>query len=211
MTSDAMVMQLVECFVSPPDAVITKLKRIAETIPEDARQDVIDKILETETSSVKISVKHIVEACRALGVSYRETRYLPAEDWICDCCGHEFKYHQSPSDDERIDKEIYDFCPMCGFQPGWSILAQAYKDRGQKVEWYDRLLEQYHEAYGPTVKSHQVRIGSPSMGMSLNRGGIFWSRHKAEEERAKDRHEAINQRMAEIDKAKRWDIADGRE
>lgn len=211
MTAGAMIGDLLRCFVPPPDAVQKKLETLAESIAEDARQDVIDKILETETASVKISIKHVVDACRALGVSYRETRYLPAEHWVCDCCGREFMYHQAPSDDERIDKNIMDFCPDCGFQPGWTILAESYKALGQKVEWYQRMLAAYQGAYGPGVKSHIFRIGSAARGVTMTRGGLFWARHDAEKERKESKRIAIEAKLSDIDRAKRWDIADTRE
>jgi hypothetical protein len=208
MTPKDMIAELLNCYVLPPAAVQSKMEQLAATIPENARKDVIDRILETEASSTKISIKHIIEACNTLGVSYKAAKYVPAINWICDACGREFLYHQAPTDDDKIDKQIYDFCPDCGMQPGWTILMQKYKAFGIATPWYDRLLADCAKAYGPKVKAHVDHIGAAGMGMNLNRGGIFWSRLKAENERtdaeAEKKKIAIADKLSAIDK--RWDI-----
>lgn len=195
MTAKAMIADLMRCFSPPPQAMQEKMERLAESIPEDARQDVIDKIIESKDASKKLSAKDIVEACDNLGVSYKATHYLPAEDWICDGCGYQFKYHSAPTDDDKIDKGIYDFCPMCGLQPGMTILAQQYNSHGIKTPWYDRLIEK-SKAWGPKVPRVTTKT---SMGGQYPVGGIFWSRAEAERERKEAKRIAIDTQMASLD------------
>lgn len=193
MTGKAMIAELVQCYVPPPGAVQEKMIRLADTIPEDARQEVIDRILEEEGSSTKISITHIVDACRALGVGYKAAKYVPAIEWQCECCGTTFKYHAAPTDDDKIDKNIHDLCPRCGFQVIWSIEAEMYKINKKRPEWYYRLIERHTgENRNPSEKAHN--------------GTDFWSRHAAERERAKALEANAEEEIAEIDRAKRWDI-----
>lgn len=205
MNAREMVNEIVSCFVPPPKPMQEKMITLVESIPEAARKNVIDRIVETESSSIKISIKNIVEACIALGVSYHKTTYVPAEAWICDSCGNQFKYGISPSDDDKIDKLIYDACPMCGFQVNWSILHKQYSALGIKTEWYDRLLAECFASFGPKIAPH---VSKKIPGLSLSRGGIFWSRSKAENERSDDKKLSIANKLAEIDKAKRYDLRD---
>jgi len=195
MTGRDMIAELVQCYVPPPGKVQEKMIQLADTIPESARKEVIDRILEEEGSSTKISITHIVEACRAIGVGYKAARYVPATDWICDSCGNKFKYHAAPTDDDKIDKGIHDLCPHCGFQVIWTIEARGYKTKDGFPEWYQRLIEKH---------SGENR----NISKKANSGLEFWARHSAERERAKELEENAKDKIAEIDRAKRWDIDD---
>jgi len=205
MTPKEMIYELTSCYIPAGAKMIERMEALAESIQEDARQDVIDAIMEKEGPSTKIGTAHIVAACNTLGISYRKAHYIPAEDWICDACGHTFKYSMGAGDDDYIDKYIYDFCPMCGFQPGWTQLADAYRRQGIGVEWYDRLLDDCASAFGPKIKPHKARKGG---GMTLDRGGIFWKIDDARSERAAEKKIAADAKIAEIDRAKRYDLRD---
>lgn len=203
MNAKQMIFDLLKCFSPPPQAMQDKMERLAESISEDARQDVIDKIVESKDASKKLSAKDIVEACQALGVAYHATHYLPAEDWICDGCGRKFKYHACPSDDDRVDKDIFDFCPDCGLQPYYTKLAQSYNELGIATPWYERILASC-AMFGPNKPSQTIKI----MDLTLTRGGVFWSRIIADRERREEKKIAIDAKMASLDKAKRWDLQD---
>jgi hypothetical protein len=193
MTPDAMILELTTCYIPASAKMIEKMKALAESIQEDARQDVIDAIMEKEGPSTKIGTAHIVDACNVLGISYRRATYVPAEDWTCDACGHEFKYTMAPTDDDRIDKGLHDFCPMCGFQPGWSILHDRLRLQGISTPWYERQLA-------------AAQKWKPGNSYGHFKNGIFWARSKAESERSKDRKIAIDAKMESLGKAKRWDL-----
>ena len=195
MTAREMIADLVRCFSPPPQAMQEKMDRLAESIPEDARQDVIDKIIESKDASKKLSAKDIVEACDNLGVSYKATHYLPAEDWTCDACGYQFKFHPAPDDDDKIDKCISDFGPMCGLQPGMTKIARQYNALGIATPWYDKLSADHASAFGPKIAPHKVK----RLDLTLSRGGVFWSRATAERERKESRRIAIDAQMASLD------------
>ncbi len=189
MTADAMVGEIVQCFVPPPRPMVEKMKSLAEGIPESARQSVIDRITETEGPSSKVGVKQMVEACDALGVGYRQSRYTPAQDWICDACGHQFKYSRCPSDDEKIDLGLHDCCPMCGFQATWTEVRDAYRTMGG-------LSPAYTAQYAAQVEACTSKHGPKAPG------GIYWSRSRAESERRDDRRVRIDRQMEDLGHSK---------
>jgi hypothetical protein len=154
MTGTEMVNELLACFIPPPAKMQDKMTAIANTIHEDDRKAVMDRIIESESSSIKISVKNIAEACRTLCVGFHEEKYTPAIAWQCDACGHEFRYHKCPSLSDKIDKNIHDACPMCGFQPGWTMTRDAYIRMGGNIskdyaEQYMDQMQKCTETHGP--------------------------------------------------------------
>jgi hypothetical protein len=201
MTAEGMITEIIQCFVPPPRPMIEKMKAFAEKIPDDCRQEVIDRILETEGPSSKVGVKQMAESCAALGVGFKRSQFVPAIDWCCDACGHRFKYAQSVSEDDKIDKYLYDFCPMCGFQPGWTHLREAYHLQGIATDWYDRLIEEHASSFGPKIKEHKVKKG----GLNLFRGGLFWNIDKARAERAEDKKIEVAAKLAMMDRAKKFE------
>jgi hypothetical protein len=175
MTAEGMITEIIQCFVPPPRPMIEKMKAFAEKIPDDCRQEVIDRILETEGPSSKVGVKQMVESCAALGVGFKRSHFLPTIDWYCDACGYTFKYAQAVSDDDRIDKGLHDFCPMCGFQPIWTTNRDAYMKMGA-------LSEAYAKQYADQVQKATDKHGmNPKFGQGPE--GVYWSRSKAELER----------------------------
>jgi len=202
MNAREMIADLLRCFSAPPPAMQEKMERLAESIPEEGRQDVIDKIVESKDASKKLSAKDIVEACVALGISYHAAHYTPTEDWTCDACGRKFKYHPSPSDDDKIDKYIYDFCPDCGMQPYYTKLSQEYNALGIATPWYHDMISRA-QRWGKGTQSHPVKTW---MGGAWNVGGFFWSIDNARKERKEQKNIEINARLAVIDGMKRWDL-----
>ena len=85
MQADEMLHALTEYFGQGkyPEPVIRAMRRVVETISDADRETVYGRMLETNKGSYKISVAEIVEACKDLGVAYRETKYIPASDWLC--------------------------------------------------------------------------------------------------------------------------------
>ena len=167
MTASEMVNELLACFVPPPAKMQDKMMKIAETIHADDRKSVMDRIIESEAASIKISVKNIAEACRALGVGFHEEHYTPAIDWQCDACGHEFKFHQCPSIQDKLDRNIHDACPMCGFQPGWTMTRDRYLKMGSGhiseayATQYMDLMQKCTENHGPGGKGPTGQLRTP--------------------------------------------------
>ena len=177
MTAPEMVNELLACFVPPPAKMQDKMMSVASTIHEDDRKAVMDRIIESEAASIKISVKNIAEACRALGVGFHEEHYSPAIDWQCDACGHEFKFHQCPSISDKVEKNIHDACPMCGFQPGWTMTRDAYIRTGGQIskayaEQYMDQMQKCTERHGPGGKGPSGELRTP-----------YFIRSKAEDEK----------------------------
>lgn len=180
MTAGEMLSALMDYFAQGkyPDAVVNRMRFTIESIGDAERQVVLDHLIETQKASFKISVAEIVEACKALGIGYHESKFIPATDWTCDACGHEFKYVQAVTDDDKIDRNLHDVCPMCGFQPGWTIQRAAYEQAGnltpEYAAWYDRMLEHMPAKHGPKAPE-----------------GIYWARSKAEAERREAQRKPI--------------------
>ena len=201
MTGQDLVAELIQCYIPPPPKMQERMAVLADTIPEESRQPVLDAILETVAASTKISESHIIEACNLLQVSYTKAHFTPALSWQCDCCMYNFRYTPAPSDDEKLDKSLFDVCPMCGFQPGWTILRDQYKAMGRPTLWYDRLMTNLKGGYGPGIPKPQGTEGKQT------RGGLFWERSKAEQERRDKLRMAVNDKIAKIDQAKHWEGA----
>jgi hypothetical protein len=197
MDTDRFVHDLFAYFAGKyPDAVEARIRKLVDSIPESAKETILDHLVENQKANYKISVAEIVESCRTLGVSYSETKFIPAESWMCDACGHQFKYTVVSSDDDKLDRGLFDACPMCGFQPIWTKQREVYKTMSF---WSEASEEQYQRAvanctgrWGP---------GKPD--------GLFWARAKAEEDRRKERRINVEAKLAQIDRAKQLNLEGG--
>lgn len=158
-----------------PDAVKERMRAIIASIGDDEREAVTEHLIETQKASFKVGVSDIVESCRALGIGFRAARFVPAVEWYCDACGYNFKYAQASGDDEKIDLGLHDVCPMCGFQPNWTLTKDAYAKMGALTRAY---LENYRKRIVECVEKHGA---SPSCGRGPS--GPYWARSKAEQER----------------------------
>jgi len=197
-----LVGELISTYKPPPQKMVARMESLARTIPDDAKEDVFNAILEELGANYMVGANNITDACKKLGVPFSETHYIPATDWTCDNCGRQFKYHPAPSDDDKIDKYIYDFCPDCGLKPYYTILAQEYNRLGIATPWYkDMLLAA--SLWGPRVERVERKT---RMGGKWPTGGIYWSIDAARAERKEQKQVEINARMSEIDRSKRWDM-----
>jgi hypothetical protein len=208
MTIDAMMDELLAYFSQGkyPEAVLRRMRTVIESIDEGERDTVLENLIETQKASFKVGVSDLVESCKALGVGFRAAKYVPAMDWTCISCGYTFKFTLSPSDDDKLDKNLHDVCPMCGFQPYWTILHDKYTEAGMACPWYDTLIKD-SRAYGPRTEKTVKRI----FDLTITRGGVFWNKPMAESERREGRKMKIDARMAAIDRAKRWDLEGGQD
>jgi DNA-directed RNA polymerase subunit RPC12/RpoP len=206
MTSDSMVSELTAYFAQGkyPEPVLRRMRAVIESIAEGERDTVLEHLIENQKASFKIGVSDIVESCKSLGVGFRAAKYVPAMDWTCVACGHSFKFTLCPTDDDKIDKNLHDVCPMCGFQPYWTILHDQYLEGGLECGWYDGLITEAR-AFGPRAAPSIKRI----FDLTLHRGGVFWNKPMAEAERRENRKMKIDARMAALDRAKRWDLEGG--
>lgn len=186
-----LVAELLSVYRKPPDKTIPRLQRLADTIPADAREDVFNCILESLKSTHPIDYCDITDACKKIGVPFSEAHYIPAETWTCDACGKEFKYHPAPSDDDKIDKNIHDVCPQCGFQPCWTIVK-----RMSGKSWSATAEDIYQKHIAQAIEKHGPK-------------NPYFNWHKAERERAEDKRVAAQLIVDNLDKAKRWDLKDG--
>ena len=180
---------------------IEQLKRFSRGISEKALEDVYNSIIENREKDGAIAVVDLKKACQEQGAAFTETKYVPTEDWTCEACGNEFKYHPCPSDDDKIDKGIFDVCPNCGYQVAWSITADAYKKIGYKIEWDERLKAECPANHGRNVSIHKVKKGP----LEYETGGIYWSRALAERERRDESRRNAESAISMIDRAKRFE------
>jgi len=202
-----LVDDLISTYRAPSPKMVEQMQMMVRKIPERYHEEIFQAILEEEGPNIQIGVNHIVAACERIGAPYTKAHYVPTEDRTCDACGYEFKYHPAPSDDDKIDKNIHDVCPMCGMQVGWTLTAEKLRELfGKNPEWYDKLVKECQGAFGPKIEAHVVHKGPKGAGMNLSRGGIFWARSHAENERQAERRLKIDAKIGEIDRAKRWDL-----
>lgn len=174
---------------------IEQMTRFSGSICEDDLESVYKNILENREGAGTIGIVDIRKACVALGIGYTETHFIPTQDWACDCCGEQFKYHPCPTTDDKIDKNIFDVCPNCGLQVIWTLDAHRERARYGKAEWYDRLLESCRR-WGRGTMTADVKCGQ----LTIPRGGVFWPRIKAEEERRSEKKKNGDAKVAVIDK-----------
>ncbi len=187
-----LVDDLISTYRAPSPKMVEQMQMMVRKIPERFHEEIYQAIIEEEGPNILIGVNHIVSACERIGAPYTKAHYIPTEDWVCDACGNEFKYHPAPSDDDKIDKSIHDLCPKCGFQVIWTLDKRRCAELKIATEWYDRLIANHQgEDRNASKRSHQ--------------GPEFWSRHAAERERAKERRENVETKLGELDRAKRWD------
>jgi hypothetical protein len=206
----SLVDDLVSTYRAPSPKMVDQMVGIVKKIPERYHAEIFQAILEEEGPNIQIGVSHIVAACERIGAPYTKAHYIPTEDWTCDACGYEFKYHPAPSDDDKIDKNIHDLCPMCGMQVYWTMTAEKLNVLfGKLPMWYIKVRDECRESFGPKVASHVTHKGPTGAGLNLFRGGIFWARSHAENERREERRLKVDAKMGEIDRAKRWDLGDG--
>ena len=130
---------------------LSQMSEILERLDDAALDAIYDRLMEDCSPRFAVGIKEIVDACNALGIGYHKTRYVPATQIWCDACGESFTYAQCVSDDDKIDKAIFDLCPTCGFQPNWTLTMQAYKRYGHLSEsyaaWYDKQKKGNSEKY----------------------------------------------------------------
>jgi hypothetical protein len=201
MPDNADVLELIKHYSSgAPDTIL--LKRASYYFGKcdaETRQRAIDWITDRVPRQDgkyrhELSIMDIKNALAEVGIPCEN--YVYADDWTCDACGHNFKYAQAVSDDDKLDKMIFDVCPMCGFQPYWSMLRIRYKEiRGWTAddeEHYQKMITKISAEWGP---------GKPR--------GIYWSRSVAEQERRDAKKIRADTIIADLDKSKRWDLKEG--
>ena len=132
--------------------IISEIKYVLEPLTNEERARVYERMTEDESPRFKIGKKEVVAACRALGIGFKKGHSVPWHLFYCDCCGFEFRYAQVVSDDEQIDDDIHDVCPMCGFQPNWTITKHRYVEIGKlsesPAEWYEQQKKKCLQKYG---------------------------------------------------------------
>ena len=163
--------------------LLTAIDKIASRLGEDQLDVVFDKLMEDQSSRFQVGVKEIQLACQALGIGYKKATYIPAHEVTCDACGFSYQYAMAPDDEDRLEKNLHDYCPSCGFQYNWTIMANEYGERA--TPWYTNLLERSRE-----WKRDNKRP--------------YWDKAVAEKEQRQMRKAEIDRKMAQIDK--RWDL-----
>lgn len=119
-------------------AVTDKMLSILSRLQDDQRETVYERMVEDNSPRFRVGVKEIIEACRALGIGYKKSFYTPTQEWTCEACGAVFTYVMVTSDEEKVEKHLFDKCPRCDFQPCWTIAARMYGN--MEAPSYKRLL-----------------------------------------------------------------------
>ena len=126
------------------DKITAEITRVAGEIPEDRLGDIWEHLRDNNKASFMVSVSEIVEACRVLRIPYtKQAAYVPAENWLCEVCGHEFKYSIIAEDIDQIQKSIFRRCPRCGFPPEETALYE----RGGGASASSEARTCYHSLY----------------------------------------------------------------
>jgi hypothetical protein len=122
------------------------LRESIDTFIRSIAEPDLDKlldILKERNEAKKISIKQIIEACRIGSISFHEPLEFKPESRTCDCCGHNFKYIPMATDEDKIDRDVHDRCPVCGFFVSWTLSRSGYiKYDGYYYaeEWYKSMI-----------------------------------------------------------------------
>jgi hypothetical protein len=120
-------------------------KRLAN-IPPETRGKVIDWLLENRPRNFGLDLMAIDEA--VTHVRGYETAYVPAKKVTCECCGLEYQYREQSSDEDKLNRSIFERCPRCMYRAANTIRAQEYRARNGKEEpGYADSLKKYRNSW----------------------------------------------------------------
>ena len=183
MTTSAMTESLYAYFEGKySDSVRARIFTFCDNLGDEERAKVLEYLIEHLKANFKVSVSELVEACKALGVGYKQARFVPSIEWDCEACGYRFRYSQAASDDDKIDFNTHDVCPHCGFEPGWTLYKRASEEKKTITPEY----KLWHARQIDTCKEKFDNSGfGKCIGGNWTKGGgkVFWDRSAAEEER----------------------------
>jgi len=72
-----LVGELISTYKPPPQKMVARMETLARTIPDDAKEDVFNAILEELGANYMVGANNITDACKKLGVPFSETHYIP--------------------------------------------------------------------------------------------------------------------------------------
>lgn len=132
---------------------IQSISDIIRPIKEDNLSDLMEQ-LKKDNDIKKIGVKQIILACIVLGISYHKLQPIKPINWLCECCGKGFKYIPMSSDEDKIDSDLFDICPQCGYQPEWTEQRKAYLYYGLEFgkSYFEKIIKE---------KSEKYKLGNP--------------------------------------------------
>jgi hypothetical protein len=136
---------------------IERMEAVARNISEASLDEVYASLEEECDSRFKVSVKQIVEACRRLNIghgTYSAIRWRMVE---CMACGTSYKYHPSPDDEDKLERQLFDVCPRCGFQYRWQQESDGYEKANMPNPiraFVQAQIEHSNKTHGPGMESH---------------------------------------------------------
>jgi hypothetical protein len=147
LTADSFIDELTDYFSGNyPPKVVSRMRFFAKIIPEVHLERLYEQIEQDNPANFKVSVKAIKDACLKLDVPF----YDPSERrWIkvtCDACDHEYKYFPCPTDEEKLDADMFDQCPRCGFDYNFQSTYLAYTSLGFVSEAYVKTYDNRRDA-----------------------------------------------------------------
>jgi hypothetical protein len=110
-------------------------KRLAN-IPPETRTRVIDWLMENHPRNFGLDLMAINEAVTQ--IRGYTTPYVPAQKVTCGCCGLGYQYKLSATDDDKLNRGIFDRCPRCGHKHEDTLAAEQY---AQKAGGYSDLYK----------------------------------------------------------------------
>lgn len=152
MTSSEFIDSLTEYFSgSYSPKVLERMRFFAGIIPEAELESVYELIEQDNRSTYKISVKEIKDACNKLGVSYYDPVERQYRMVVCDACEWEYKYFPCPTDEEKLNAQMFDRCPRCGFDYDFQRRYLQYEKSGNVQPKY---ATEYARRRDECLKNH---------------------------------------------------------
>lgn len=170
--------------------LILQLEKIIESISDSDRALILTYLYEHNEASRIMSVKNIVEACRDLGIGYRQVKIQGyVQEVECAACGMKYRWKQSVTDKEAYDSGVFCKCPRCGWAHQDTVVYEQYKALGFTEE--SKATEMFLKH---TKDCRDTHVGEGKKPV--------WSRSEYEQEVKAENRARVDRIMQEIKQEK---------
>lgn len=113
-----------------------RLTWFVNKIPEDRRSELYEDLEESVPRTRKVGIAELKESCTKLAIPFSETMSRRWTLVVCDACEQEYRYFPCPSEEEKLEDDIFDRCPRCGFDYDFQRTFLAHSAWGAVDEKY---------------------------------------------------------------------------
>jgi len=147
MTLPAFMAEFSGYYTRSSTVVKRKVEAFVSHIAEPDLDRLLDGLQEEFAPKDPAGVKEVAAICRASGIPFKESVYIPAIDVDCASCGYRYKFAYHANDDTALDKHVFCYCPRCGFHHEWTLQMRYYgPDASPEAKaWYSQQIQRYRE------------------------------------------------------------------